>query len=210
MSVREQNRLQTNKWTGRNFSRGTTVDGRAHTRVRLVDRTETAWNRSENNFIPAGTTAIQSSLIQNFGVRLLSTSKRGDTHQNGVKYRERSRLIDLSNHSEIFNLNDFIKRCGLSRRYLISLLDDLYVTTDAEFELQIAIIRYGSGEWSGNRTDVLIAICRRFSFPKSPTTLQLSLLAYNNTEYWTFHFVTGSKGLSRRISKPLYRGTQFK
>lgn len=154
MSVREQNRLQTNKWTGRNFSRGTTVDGRAHTRVRLVDRTETAWNRSENNFIPAGTSAIQSSLIQNFGVRLLSTSKRGDIHQNGVKDVERSRLIDPSNRCKIFNLSDFIKRCGLSRHYLISLLNDLYVTTDAGFELQIAIIRYGTGEWSGNRTDV--------------------------------------------------------
>lgn len=89
MSLKEQNRQtnKTNKWTGRNFTRGSTVDRRAHSSVRLVDRTETAWNRSENNFIPAGTTAIQSSLIQNFGVRLLSTSnppKMGWKIESGI------------------------------------------------------------------------------------------------------------------------------
>lgn len=70
MSVRAQNNsVQTNKWTGRNFSRGYKHVKRAGAGG-ASDDSDVPWNRSENNSIPAGTTAIQSSLIQNFGVRL--------------------------------------------------------------------------------------------------------------------------------------------
>lgn len=58
--------IQTNKWSRKNFSRGYKHEDYD---VSLVDVT---WNRLENNSDPAGTAAIQSSLIQNFGVRLPS------------------------------------------------------------------------------------------------------------------------------------------
>lgn len=79
MCWKKNNGVQTNKWSGKNFSRGYTSN---EYDVLLVD---VAWNRLENNSVPVGMTAIQSSLIQNFGVRLSSDYKRRKPNANKRK-----------------------------------------------------------------------------------------------------------------------------